>query len=50
MKRISAVIAAAAAAALSLSACSTGTSGGGDADFPTKDITLIVQAAAGGGI
>lgn len=49
MKRISAVIAAAAAAALSLSACSTGTSGGGDADFPTKDITLIVQAAAGGG-
>lgn len=42
------LMAAAAAAALVLSACSTG-SGDGDNEFPSKDLTLIVQAAAGGG-
>lgn len=44
------LIAAVAAAALALGACSGGTGeDGGDSEFPTKDITLIVQAAAGGG-
>lgn len=42
------LMATAAAAALVLSACSTG-SGDGDSEFPSKDLTLIVQAAAGGG-
>lgn len=37
-----------AASALALGACSGG-SGDADAEFPAKDITLIVQAAAGGG-
>ncbi|WP_277209145.1 tripartite tricarboxylate transporter substrate binding protein [Isoptericola croceus] len=42
--------AAVAATALALSACSGGQSeGGGDADYPSDDVTLIVQAAAGGG-
>ncbi|TRY18110.1 tripartite tricarboxylate transporter substrate binding protein [Tessaracoccus rhinocerotis] len=44
------LIATVAAAALALGACSGGTGEeGGDSEFPTKDITLIVQAAAGGG-
>ncbi|GAB3810805.1 tripartite tricarboxylate transporter substrate binding protein [Tessaracoccus terricola] len=42
------LIAVTAAAALALGACS-GTGGEGDSEFPSKDITLIVQAAAGGG-
>lgn len=52
MRRSSTIIAVAAAAALALGACSTGSTGSGedgDSEFPSKDITLIVQAAAGGG-
>ncbi len=53
MKRRALIIATAAAVALGSAACTTRNEGGGGAtggaDFPTKDITLIVQAAAGGG-
>lgn len=42
-----AIASAAAATALALGACSGGTEA--SADYPEKDITLIVQAAAGGG-
>ncbi|MBK7820869.1 MAG: tripartite tricarboxylate transporter substrate binding protein [Tessaracoccus sp.] len=53
MKRRALIIATAAAVALGSAACTTRNEGGGNAgggaEFPTKDITLIVQAAAGGG-
>ena len=53
MKRRALIIAAAAAVAVGSVACTTrdagGTDTGGEAAYPTKDITLIVQAAAGGG-
>jgi tripartite-type tricarboxylate transporter receptor subunit TctC len=45
--RTVALTAALAAAGLTLTACSGGD--GGDADFPSDDLTLIVQADAGGG-
>lgn len=48
MKRRSILIATAAAAALTITACGGG-GAEGESEFPTKDITLIVQAAAGGG-
>lgn len=48
MKRRTMMLATAAAAALALGACGTG-GDGADSDYPSKDITLIVQAAAGGG-
>lgn len=48
MKRTSMIIAGAAAAALALTSCG-GSASDGDTDYPSKDITLIVQAAAGGG-
>ncbi len=41
--------AALAATALTISACSGADATGGEADYPSDDITLIVQAAAGGG-
>ena len=52
MKRRVLIVAAAAAVALGSVACTTRDAGGpatGDSAYPTKDITLIVQAAAGGG-
>ncbi len=52
MKRKSAILAAAAATALTLGACSAGSTDPGEeggSDYPNDDITLIVQAAAGGG-
>src|SRR5690625_2170844 len=45
--RTFAIASAVAATALALGACSGGSEAGGE--YPEKDITLIVQAAAGGG-
>jgi tripartite-type tricarboxylate transporter receptor subunit TctC len=41
--------AAVAATALALSACTGGQNAGGEDEYPSDDVTLIVQAAAGGG-
>lgn len=49
MKRRTSILAAVAAAALTLTACSANTGSENEASYPEKDITLIVQAAAGGG-
>lgn len=51
MKRRALIIATAAAVALGAAACTTRQDEGGGqaAEYPTKDLTLIVQAAAGGG-
>lgn len=44
-----AAVALGAAAALVLGACSGGSDASDGSDFPSKDLTLVVQAAAGGG-
>ena len=50
MKRKLMVLAASAALMITAAGCSGDPGGGGEADtFPSKDLTLIVQAAAGGG-